>query len=312
MIHSPVKLRHLAAFAEVARCGQLAAAAQALSITQPGMSKTIRELESQLGVALFERGPRGVRLTPAGRTLLRYSAPALRSIREGIAAVRSDEPEAVVRIGALSNVEGGLLPASLKTLHDAHPRLRVEVDTGTSAALLTRLRLGELDLVVGRMSEAEEIRDLAFEHLYHEPMIAVVRAGHPVLAGTPPEIGALAYYPWVIPPRGTTLRNQVERYWVEQSIAPPQAIETLSLALAQSYVRATDAVWITPADTAREAVNSHQMVVAAAPIEIRGGSVGVAVNSSQPMSTAARQFCDCLRATATSYAGTDWVEQFST
>ncbi len=148
------------------------------------MSKTIRELETGLGVALFERGPRGVKLTPAGRTLLRHAAPALRSIGEGIEAVRREEPEPVVRLGALSNVEGGLLPETLLALHRERPDIRVEVDTGTSAALLTRLRLGELDLVVGRMSEAEEIRDLVFEHLYYEPMIVVVRAEHPALADT--------------------------------------------------------------------------------------------------------------------------------
>ena len=312
MIHSPIKLRHLAAFAEVARQRQLASAAQTLSITQPGMSKTIRELETHLGVSLFQRGPRGVRLTPAGRTLLRYTAPALRSIDEGIEAVRSNTPEAVVRLGALSNVEGGLLPSTLMALHRHSPQLRVEVDTGTSAALLTRLRLGELDLVVGRMSEAEEIRDLAFEHLYHEPMIAVVRAGHPVTGQTGMTPTALTYYPWVIPPPRTTLREQLERYWVEQSIDPPHALETLSLPLSSAYVLGTDAVWITPADTARDYVQSHQMVVVAAPIEIRGGSVGFAINSSQPMSPAARQLCDCLRARAADYPGVNWRPQDQT
>lgn len=314
MIHSPVKLRHLAAFAEVARHGQFASAAEALSITQPGMSKTIRELETSLGVVLFERGPRGVKLTPAGRTLLRYAAPALRSIGEGIEAVRRDVPDAVVRLGALSNVEGGLLPETLLALHCEHPQLRVEVDTGTSAALLTRLRLGELDLVVGRMSEAEEIRDLVFEHLYYEPMIIVVRADHPILAavGEMPAAQALTHYPWVIPPRGTTLREQLERYWVEQSIDPPHAIETLSLPLSRAYVMGSNAAWVTPADTARTAVSSHQMVVVVSPIEIRGGSVGFAVNSSQPMSLAARQFCDCLRSTASGYAGVGWAPQLQT
>jgi LysR family pca operon transcriptional activator len=313
MIHSPTKLRHLAAFAEVARHGQFASAAEALSITQPGMSKTIRELETHLGVTLFERGPRGVKLTPAGRTLLRHTAPALRSIDEGIAAVRRDEPEPVVRLGALSNVEGGLLPATLTALHRNHPDLRLEVDTGTSAALLTRLRLGELDLVVGRMSEAEEIRDLTFEHLYYEPLIVVVRSGHPALIhNDPPSSKTLTYYPWVIPPRGTTLREQLERYWVEQSIAPPHALETLSLPLSQAYVLKSDAAWVTPADTARAAVASHQMVVVVSPIEIRGGSVGFAMNSSQPIALAARQFCDCLRSTAASYVGVDWAPNLQT
>lgn len=313
MIHSPIKLRHLAAFAAVARHGQFASAAQALAITQPGMSKTIRELETSLGVALFERGPRGVTLTPAGRTLLRYTAPALRSIDEGIEAVRSEEPETVIRLGALSNVEGGLLPETLTTLHRDQPNLRVEVDTGTSAALLSRLRLGELDLVIGRMSEAQEIRDLSFEHLYYEPMIVAVRAGHPALdASDAPSIDTLSHYPWVIPPRGTTLREQVERYWVEQSIDPPHAIETLSLPLSRAYVLRSDAAWVTPADTAREPVMSSQMVVVASPVEIRGGSVGFAVNNSQPMSLVARQFCDSVRSTAAEYPGVSWSHQFQT
>ncbi|WP_423822012.1 LysR substrate-binding domain-containing protein [Salinisphaera sp. SPP-AMP-43] len=312
MIHSPIKLRHLAAFAEVARHGQFASAAEALSITQPGMSKTIRELETNLGVVLFERGPRGVTLTLAGRTLLRHAAPALRSIDEGIAAVRSNDPETVIRLGALSNVEGGLLPETLAELHREQPDLRVEVDTGTSAALLTRLRLGELDLVIGRMSEAQEIRDLSFEHLYYEPMIVVVRAGHPALADSEgPSLDMLTHYPWVIPPRGTTLREQLERYWVEQSIEPRHAIETLSLPLSRAYVLRSEAVWVTPADTARAAVASHQMVVVASPVEIRGGSVGFAINRSQPMSRAARQFCDCLRSTAAEYPGVDWANRLS-
>ncbi|AWN15290.1 LysR substrate-binding domain-containing protein [Salinisphaera sp. LB1] len=313
MIHSPIKLRHLAAFAAVARHGQFASAAEALSITQPGMSKTIRELETNLGVVLFERGPRGVTLTPAGRTLLRYTAPALRSIDEGIEAVRSEAPETVIRIGALSNVEGGLLPETLTALHRGQPDLRVEVDTGTSAALLTRLRLGELDLVIGRMSEAQEIRDLTFEHLYYEPMIVVVRSGHPALdTRGAPSLETFTHYSWVIPPRGTTLREQVERYWVEQSIDPPHAIETLSLPLSQAYVLRSDAVWVTPADTARAPVTTYQMVVVDSPVEIRGGSVGFAVNSSQPMSLAARQLCDCLRSTAAEYPGVNWANNLVT
>ncbi len=309
MIHSPIKLRHLAAFAEVARRGQFAAAAEALAITQPGMSKTIRELETSLGATLFERGPRGVKLTPAGRTLLRHAAPALRSIDEGVKALRSDEPESALRLGALSNVEGGLLPATLIALHRQWPALRIEVDTGTSTSLLSRLRLGELDLVVGRMSEAEEIRDLTFEHLYYEPMIAVVAARHPALqaGGGAPSVQTLAHYPWVIPPAGTTLREQLERYWVEKSINPPHSIETLSLPLSQAYILASDAVWVTPADTAREAVSYSQMAVVISPIEMRGGSVGFAINATQPMSLAAHRFRDSLRSAAAEYPGVGWA-----
>lgn len=308
MVHSPIKLRHLVAFQEVARRGRLQAAAEALSITQPGMSKTIRELETSLGVPLFERLPDGMRLTPAGRTLLRYAAPALRSLEEGIEAVRQGAPDRVIRLGALSNVEGGLLPVVLTELYRAAPQLRVEVDTGTSAGLLARLRLGELDLVVGRMSEAAEIRDLRFEHLYYEPLVAVVRRGHPLLDGAPsPALGDGHYpwdeYPWIVPPRATTLRESLERYWVEQgSEAPPIALETLSLPLSRAYLLGSDAVWVTPMDTAHEGLTSGDMVCLTCRIEVRGGSVGFAVNASQPQSSAALLFCERLRHVAQRYA----------
>ncbi|RJS91090.1 LysR substrate-binding domain-containing protein [Salinisphaera sp. Q1T1-3] len=308
MIHSPVKLRHLTAFAEVARHGQFAAAAEALSITQPGMSKTIRELETALGTVLFERGTRGVTLTPAGRALLRYTAPALHSIAEGIEAVTQAVPESVVRLGALSNVEGGLLPSVLHALHDAHPEFRVEVETGTSAALLKRLRLGTLDLVLGRMAEAEEIRDLSFEHLYHEPLVLAVRAAHPLAAEPAPDLQAIAHYPWVIPPRGTTLREQLERFRVEAAISPKTVLETLSLPLAEGYINGSDAVWVTPADTVRALVSAHQMVVVGPRIERRGGSVGIAVNNTHPMAPSTRLFCDFVRLTALRHADPDWLD----
>ena len=303
MIHSPIKLRHLVAFQEVARLGRIKRAAEALSITQPGISKTIRELEDSLGVKLFERLPRGVQLTPAGRTLLRHAAPALRSLQEGIEAIRQDSAETVVRLGALSNVEGGLLPEVLHALHCRHPHLRMEVDTGTSAGLLARLRLGELDLVLGRLSEAEEIRDLQFEHLYHEPLIAVVRHDHPLLEnGQTPDTAALMRYPWVVPPRGTTLREQLERFWVEQAATPLRlAIETLSLPLSTRYVLMSDAIWVTPRDTAREGIATGAMTPLAEPIEIHGGSVGFAINTSQPSPRTVQFFCACLRKTASRY-----------
>ncbi|OLO11875.1 hypothetical protein BTW10_07725 [Chromohalobacter japonicus] len=76
MLSARVKLRHLMAFQEVARLQSLAKAAQALSITQPAMSKTIRELEEILETTLFERSPQGATLITAGLTLLRQASTA--------------------------------------------------------------------------------------------------------------------------------------------------------------------------------------------------------------------------------------------
>ncbi len=88
MLNARIKLRHLQAFLEVARQRSFARAAERLSITQPGISKTIRELEDTLAVSLFERTPKGISLTQAGLTLLRHAGPAVRTLEEGVKALQ--------------------------------------------------------------------------------------------------------------------------------------------------------------------------------------------------------------------------------
>ncbi|MCE3028465.1 pca operon transcription factor PcaQ [Salinicola sp. DM10] len=305
MLNARVKLRHLMAFQEVARLNSMARAAQTLSITQPAMSKTIRELEEIVGATLFERSPSGVTLTAAGATLLRHAGPALRSLDAGFRAVHQTSAQAVVRLGALSSVEQGLLPRALVRLAQTLPGVRVQVTTGSSAYLLSRLGLGELEMVVGRMSEAREIRGLHFEPLYHEPLVLVARAGHALAAGDA-DAAALAAAAWVIPPAATTLREQVERFWVEQGgWCPPIALETLSLSLSRRYVLATDAVWVAPLDAVREDLASGVLMRLPVALEAHGGALGLCTNLSLPLSAGAERLQACLREIAAEVNGAD-------
>ncbi|MCM2131527.1 pca operon transcription factor PcaQ [Larsenimonas rhizosphaerae] len=290
MMSSRIKLRHLSAFQEVARRRSLVKAAHALSISQPALSKTIRELEEILDTSLFERSPQGMALTSAGLALLRYAGPALSSLEEGVKAVGQIARGRVVRLGALSSVEAGFLPRALVALHRAWPELRLQVTTGPSAFLLSRLRQGELDLVVGRMSDAREIRDLSFEHLYYEPLVMVVRPGHPLVGMAEAELTAtvLNDFPWVVPPVGTTLRERVEQFWVEQGAAPARImLETLSLPLSRRYCLDSDALWLAPLDAISPAPGATPLCRLPVTLESRGGSVGLCINSSLPLTAGA-------------------------
>lgn len=305
MLSARVKLRHLMAFQEVARLQSLAKAAQALSITQPAMSKTIRELEEVLDATLFERSPQGATLTAAGQTLLRHAGPALRSLGEGFQAVRdAAQHDTVVRMGALSTVEEGLLPLALHRLHRRAPAVRVHVVTGPSAYLLSRLRAGELDVVAGRMSEAREIRGLQFEHLYYEPLVLAVRAEHPLLASETRGAEGLNAYPWIVPPTSTTLRDQVERFWVERGGTPPRiALETLSLPLSRRYAMRSDAVWVAPLDAVRDDIHEGRLRRLPVRLESRGGSVGLCTNIALPPNAGVETLRECLHASVAERAG---------
>ncbi|MGR2739972.1 pca operon transcription factor PcaQ [Billgrantia sp. Q4P2] len=300
MLNARIKLRHLQAFLEVARQRSFARAAERLAITQPGISKTIRELEESLGAALFERTPQGVALTQAGLTLLRHAGPAMRALEEGVAAVGDiHRGDRWLRVGALSTVESQLLPEAIRRWHaepDGQNDVGVNVVTGSSAFLLSRLRRGELDLVVGRMTEAREIRDLAFEHLYYEPLLLSVRSGHPLAGVSPLDPARLGDFPWVLPPPQTTLRQQVESFCVRHSLAlMSQRLETLSLPISRRYTLESDAIWVAPEEAIAEDLAAGLLCRLAVDLEAQGGSVGLCFNASMPSSLALETFCEVLR-----------------
>ncbi|SDK11742.1 pca operon transcription factor PcaQ [Billgrantia gudaonensis] len=306
MLNARIKLRHLQAFLEVARQRSFARAADRLAITQPGMSKTIRELEEILEASLFERTARGVALTQAGLTLLRHAGPALRALEEGIGAVGgSGQGARWLNVGALSTVESRLLPEAVRRFQaDGPPGVGINVVSGPSAFLLSRLRRGELDLVVGRMTEAREIRDLAFEHLYYERLLLVVRAGHPLAGVDPLPAEALVAHPWILPPPQTTLRQQVDSFCVRHALALPETLlETLSLPLGQGVTLGSDAIWVVPEEAVRAALDEERLVELGVSLERLGGSVGLCTNASLEPSLALDAFCEILREVAADTSG---------
>ena len=301
-IDNRIKFRHLQCFLEVARLGSLARAADRLAVSQPAVSKTLKELEDVLAAQLFERGKGGAALTEAGMAFLRYAGPCVQALREGVASLRGGEYQASsVRLGVLSTAEGAFLPEVVRRLHERHSALVLSVVTGPSAHLLSQLRVGELDLVVGRMTDSPQIQGLTFEHLYNEPLTLVVRAGHPLLASAS-AAPALEDFPLVLPTAGTTIRKRIDSLFVEHGLRLPQRrLETLSLSLSRRYVDDSDAVWVAPTDAVRSALARGELVELATQLQEAGGSVGVCSNAALPLSLGAHCCQEVLREVGRDY-----------
>ncbi|HWV10760.1 MAG: pca operon transcription factor PcaQ [Pseudomonas sp.] len=301
-IDTRIKFRHLVCFLEIARQRSFAKAADALAVSQPAISKTLKELEEMLAATLFERGKSGVSLTPAGVAFMRYAGPSVQALRDGVASLRGGEHQAEpIRVGVLSTVESLLIPEVVRRLHTRHAALVVSIATGPSAYLLSQLRVGELDLVVGRMTDSPEIQGLTFEHLYSESMTLVVRPGHPLLAGTS-DLSRLGDYPLVLPLAGTTIRRHADSLFVQCGVAQPQQrLETLSPALSRRYVQCSEAIWVAPQDAVRLDVQRGELVELALGIQEPGGSVGICSNTAMPQAMTSQWFCEVLREVAGEY-----------
>mgnify|MGYP001945390958 FL=1 len=292
-----IKFRHLTCFLEIARQRSFARAADQLAITQPAISKTLRELEELLGQRLFERNNTGVALTAAGDVFLQYAGPSVNALREGMQAVQGLQPKAQeVRIGALSTVESDFLPEVLLRAHQRYPDLLVHVIDGSSSYLLSQLKIGELDWVIGRMTDSPEIQGLSFEHLYKESLRVVVRAGHPLLGDLSAALAQLNHYPWVLPLAGTTIRQHADSLFVQWGITPStQRIETLSVVLSRRYTLESQAIWLAPQDAVERDLSSGVLCELSAELRESGGSVGLCRNGAVELPIAATWLANVAR-----------------
>lgn len=144
-----MSLRALRTLAAIAQHGSFARAAEAVCLTQSAVSLHVRTLEEAFNAPLFDRSRRTPTLTEAGRRAVERAREIL-AIYDGIAGELGEGGELAgrLRIGAIQTALAGVLPAALAALRRQHPRLRVQVYSGMSAELASRLDAGELDAAV--------------------------------------------------------------------------------------------------------------------------------------------------------------------
>ncbi|WP_085421305.1 pca operon transcription factor PcaQ [Xaviernesmea oryzae] len=247
MINPRVKFRHLHTFVEVARQKSVVKAAEILNVSQPAVTKTIRELEEALGVSVFEREGRGIRITRYGEVFLRHAGAALTALRQGMDSVSQELFDAAppVRIGALPTISTRVMPRAMTLFLAEKTGSRVKIVTGDNAVLMEQLRVGDLDLVVGRLASPEKMTGLSFEHLYSEQVVFSVRNGHSLLKGKRSVFEGLGDYPVLMPTRGSIIRPSVEQFLIANGVASlPIQVETVSDAFGRAFVRSSDAIWI--------------------------------------------------------------------
>src|SRR5918997_445238 len=140
----------LEVFREVAARGSLTAAGASLGYTQSAVSRHVLALEAETGVRLFDRLPRGVRLTEEGRCLLAHAEALLdrmRAARDGLEALRNLDTGRL-RVGAFDSADAVLVPRAMAALRAAHPRVALTVVEGNTTVQLGRLQNGEVDVAV--------------------------------------------------------------------------------------------------------------------------------------------------------------------
>jgi LysR family transcriptional regulator, benzoate and cis,cis-muconate-responsive activator of ben and cat genes len=179
-----MELRHLRYFVAVAEEENVSRAALKLHVSQPGLSRQIRDLEEELGFLLLERSAKSVRLTDAGRAFLTEARAVLQRADEAVKAARAiaSGGQGELHVGYAPSLTARILPPTLRAFQAELPMVRVRLHDLSTEEMLTGLRDGRLQIAFTVRLSAAMLRGLRFEELIREPICLAVSPKH-ALAG---------------------------------------------------------------------------------------------------------------------------------
>jgi DNA-binding transcriptional LysR family regulator len=234
-----MNLWHLEIFETVAESGSISLASQKLHISQPAVTSQIKQLEARLGVTLFDRLPRGVRLTDAGGMLREYTRRIFALSREAQQRVQDLKELRMgsVLIGASSTIGNYFLPDHIADFHRRHPNIHIELRVANTHAIVDDL-LGDR-ITLGFVEGSFESDELEASRFMEDAIIPVADATHPSALRRERQVpSALAHETLIVREPGSGTREYVDRLIHEQGLRFAGEISLGSTELVKRLVRA--------------------------------------------------------------------------
>jgi molybdate transport repressor ModE-like protein len=301
VLTTQIKLRQLALLKAVADHGTISAAANILHMSQPAVSKTIRELEELLGETLFERRATGVIATPFGDQFIRSARSVyaeLNRAAEELTALR-DGLGGTLTIGSYMVALPTLLPRALSFFLDADATTRVSVVEGGKEKLLEGLMAGQIDVVVGRMNDMSQQDSIRQTPLYFEPIVLVVGNRNPLAHKPDLSPADLGGQEWIMPPATSVVRTPINLFFVREAIAAPKrVIETVSYSVTRPLLMERNIVAALPWQVVQADINQGLLIQLPLEIGYPALPVGIITCEAHRPSSAATHMIECLHQAA--------------
>jgi len=292
-----LRMSQLELLAAIDRTETLSAAAREVNLTQPAASRLLRTLASDLNINLFERVSRGLRPTTAGQALIKNAARLVADLDR-----TQQEVEAIVggfagtvSIGAGVSSCYVIVPSALTLLMKAAPRIVVTVREGPMDELLSKLRAGQIDILVGRFSGDHNNSDISTQELYRPAVRAVCGSNHPFTRRRSLTWTDLVGQPWILPESGTAMRRAVEAIFQKQRQRPECClVESSSIQTNVALLQTSDLIWVLSSDVAQYFANFGVLHVLRMPDLEAPGAFVMAHLRSRTLSPAAERLAECL------------------
>ncbi|WP_146344878.1 LysR substrate-binding domain-containing protein [Phaeobacter marinintestinus] len=296
-----LKFKQLRLLVAVGDHGNIQNAAREMNVSQPAATKMIKDLELDFEVQLFERTNRGVIPTAFGDALIRHGklifAQVSNAAQELDDLVEGNSGRVV--IGTLLAASSRLLPMAIERVLTDRPRIAIKVVEGTNDVLMPDLHAGDIDLVVGRLSTHRHRSNLVQEKLFDERIVAVVGPDHPLVGVLDVSFQMLQPFGWILPPTETSLRREIDRFFLAQDqYVPPSALESVSYLTNRRLLQSRNFIGVMPAHVAAQDISGGALQRLDWSVPFGEGPVGVSYRQQGQLSPAGLAVLQALRDTS--------------
>jgi DNA-binding transcriptional LysR family regulator len=286
-----VDRRGLSAFLNIARLGSVGAAANAMSLTQPAVSRTLRRLEQQLGVKLFVRHSTGMELTTFGQSLLPHAAALENDLQRALLEIDQlkGASKGIVRVGILASLAPEHLPKVINGLLQKLPGIQLQVVEGPTHQLAFALLRGDIDFAVAAVSPEATDESIVFDVLAQDDICIVGRSGHPLLSKKSIRFEDLCGYQWVLHEKGGAIWRYFQMMFAARNMElPPVILTGNSIKTLTSIVISSDLLTMLPRLSTRG--EEQKKLLRAIPVREAQWQRQIAIlrRSNSPMLPAAR------------------------
>ncbi|MGY8526958.1 LysR family transcriptional regulator [Paracidovorax citrulli] len=294
MLHPPRVYLYLDT---VARCGSIRKAAEQLHVASTALNRKILEVEQQIGTPLFERLPRGVRLTAAGEVLIatvRRSLADLDAAADQMAQLRG-LVRGCVRMGSVESVATDFLPCAIAGHQSRYQGVQFRVSVTGTSELLAALQRDDVDLLLAHDPPPSPLlQELAATP---QPFCALMRPGHPLAARRTLRLADCQPWPVALGPESFRSRQQIEALATRNQLALRILLEASTVEMLKGFVRQSDAICFQfHAGTLRETRQGTLIAVPLTDPELALGRLVLASRKGRTLPPAAAAFAEHLKA----------------
>lgn len=265
-----MNLQHLIYFQALAHYQHMALTAERLDITQPTLSYAIRRLEDELGVPLFEKEGRNIKLSIYGATFLKYVEKSLTALDDGQTKLKdlSSGNSGEIRLGVSSIISDLFLAKMIGAFKKEHSDTDIDfsIERAAGEPLLFQLENEQLDIGLLTLADAASTQrkwqDLQTMPLVTLRLVAIIPKSYPLAQAKKVTLSQLAPYSILTFSKDSGIRQRLDRLWQRKSIRPNVRLETNSISVISAMVADGQGVAIVPRDAGLANINQNKVVQA--------------------------------------------------